>query len=263
MTALIYLFIIVIAVGFWVLKKTDNSKQEKCDDKEDIKTEFDAKSIEYVKSHMQKRVKKTYYEVLGISSNACLSEIKTAYRELAKKYHPDHNSNKDSPHLFRKITEAYELLKDKNKRREYDNSLAKQYKKLLIIGGSVQNLRHCIARQIKTDSKNIKFTQTGRVFINDKLVNCWCTIDGFFVYYEPVLNTYESFDPSIHEIIILTAYTTVELRQMIALNFGYQIEDIELGESGVVLKNGENALYWRLTDNEYFEYYFPSEEDLT
>lgn len=66
-------------------------------------------------------VKKDYYEVLGVSRNADEAAIKKAYRKLAKKYHPDTNAgNPDANEKFKEVTEAYEVLSDKEKRKVYD-----------------------------------------------------------------------------------------------------------------------------------------------
>ncbi len=65
--------------------------------------------------------KKDYYEILGISRDAIEEDIKKAYRELAKKYHPDlHPGNKAMEARFKEINEAYEILKDPKKREQYD-----------------------------------------------------------------------------------------------------------------------------------------------
>jgi len=62
-----------------------------------------------------------YYKVLGVQKNASEEEIKKAYRKLAMKYHPDHTKgDKSAEEKFKKISEAYAVLSDKEKRKEYD-----------------------------------------------------------------------------------------------------------------------------------------------
>lgn len=65
--------------------------------------------------------KRDYYEVLGVSKNASDSELKSAYRKLAKKYHPDINpGDKEAEAKFKEASEAYAILSDADKRRQYD-----------------------------------------------------------------------------------------------------------------------------------------------
>ena len=213
----------------------------------------------------QKRAnKKNAYDVLGIEPTATTEEIKAAYKSMVKRYHPDHNESKNAASQFRAVKKAYDILKDEDKKAEYDVNILPRAKKVLLVGFSVQQLRLTLAEHMKIDSKTIKFTQTGDVFINDEFSACWCEFGGFFVYYEPQTPKNIKFDDTIHEVILLTSCNMYELEKMIAMSFGCMSSAIELKyngfnlSSGIVLKYGEYALCWRQINEDYYEYYIPT-----
>ena len=63
---------------------------------------------------------KDYYKILGVDADASQKEIKSAYRKLARKYHPDVSEESDAEDQFKGVVEAYEVLSDQDKRAEYD-----------------------------------------------------------------------------------------------------------------------------------------------
>lgn len=71
---------------------------------------------------------KDYYKALGVEPAASEAEIKTAYRRLARKYHPDVSKEPGAEERFKAINEAYEVLKDKDKRAQYDQLKASGYR---------------------------------------------------------------------------------------------------------------------------------------
>ncbi len=71
---------------------------------------------------------KDYYETLGVEPTAGEAEIKTAYRRLARKFHPDVSKEKGAEERFKAVNEAYEVLRDKDKRAEYDQLRAHGYR---------------------------------------------------------------------------------------------------------------------------------------
>jgi curved DNA-binding protein len=66
---------------------------------------------------------KDYYKIMGVTPNASEQEIKTAYRRLARKYHPDISKESNAEEQFKEMGEAYETLRDPKKRAEYDQSI--------------------------------------------------------------------------------------------------------------------------------------------
>lgn len=88
-------------------------------------------------------MRSNYYKILNIEIGADSEEVKKAYRKLAIKYHPDKNPNdKIAEQKFRDITEAYEILKDFEKRKKYDFENGFD-----------------IARRKKTDNREVKTTE--------------------------------------------------------------------------------------------------------
>src|SRR3990167_6763272 len=63
---------------------------------------------------------KDYYKILGVDRNADNKTIKSAYRRLARRHHPDVAKSKDGAERFKELSEAYEVLSDQGKRRRYD-----------------------------------------------------------------------------------------------------------------------------------------------
>ena len=63
---------------------------------------------------------KDYYDALGVARDASSEDIRKAYRKMARKYHPDVNKSPDAERKFKEVTEAYEVLRDPQKKANYD-----------------------------------------------------------------------------------------------------------------------------------------------
>lgn len=84
---------------------------------------------------------KDYYKILGVPKNADKDDIQKAYRKLARKFHPDINKTPDAEQQFKEIGEAYEVLKDKEKRAKYDQ-FGSAWKHAQTTGGRPQGFEH-------------------------------------------------------------------------------------------------------------------------
>lgn len=97
----------------------DFDESDNLDDEDDFDDDFD-ESYENYDNEFVKKSQKDYYGILGVSKNASIEEIRKAYRDKAKQWHPDVCADKKATEMMRQINEAYSILSDDKKRQEYD-----------------------------------------------------------------------------------------------------------------------------------------------
>lgn len=100
---------------------------------------------------------KTHYDVLGVKSDATNDQIKTAYRQLVRLWHPDVNKHKNATYRFIQIQTAWEILRDPVMRRQYDvtmidRRIGKEYKTNVYYGSST-------GTTVKTETRHYSFDQ--------------------------------------------------------------------------------------------------------
>ncbi|MGB9620817.1 MAG: DnaJ domain-containing protein [Brevinematia bacterium] len=92
---------------------------------------------------------KNYYKILGIDRNATIREIKSAYRKLVMKYHPDVSRSRETEEMFKLINEAYNVLSNPKLRENYDKKLNLEVK-------VEDNIKHTVNSIMKTISNGVK-----------------------------------------------------------------------------------------------------------
>lgn len=225
--------------------------------------------------------KSSLYDVLGISSEASLEEIKKAYKKMAKDCHPDLNpNNTDAAGQFRKISEAYEILKDEEKRSEYDASMKTRKteetttEQILLSAGSIQELRRMLAECLGILPTEILFNRNGDVFVNQQYAFCWRSvkqtvvinrkyyIKTYFQYYRPINPYPDEPDFSDFEVIILTTPDILSFKRYLGIYFDQEEKRIVLADDGRVYVDGKPDWFWHYSEKGYFEYYRSIDEDI-
>lgn len=134
-----------------------------------------------------------YYKVLGVKRRASQEEIKKAYKKLVKLYHPDINPDPKAAEIFKDINEAYNVLKDKKKKEQYDAKLKnKRKQKETVVDGQYiyyENPKHKV---IKTLSKIL-------------IVLLILSVIGYFIYHFVYLQ-YWDFIKDNYQIVLIIIY---------------------------------------------------------
>lgn len=107
-----------------------------------------------------------YYALLGVSQSANFQEIKKSYRKLAKKYHPDRNKSPLAEETIKKINEAFEILSDRRKRKQYDLEAANIYD----ADDSFEEKEDNLSEQISRNSHDFKKPESKSNLGHDNLL---------------------------------------------------------------------------------------------
>src|SRR5207244_10186216 len=117
---------------------------------------------------MATTTKQDYYEVLGVPRKASLKDIRTAFRKLARKYHPDLNpGDKAAEEKFKQIQEAYDVLSDSKKRQMYDQYGF--YSENLPPGGPGGAGPHGGEQDVNFDFDGFDFCEIGRASCRERV----------------------------------------------------------------------------------------------
>jgi curved DNA-binding protein CbpA len=147
---------------------------------------------------------KGYYAILGVSEQAKYYEIRAAYRRLARKYHPDVNSSLPNQEMIKKINAAFEVLSDKDRRKQYDetffgfnddNTLQQQYPKDMDNGDDNKDNINEYLRQDKSDRDRDSGSSYGN-FFSDSNNNNNNTSEGKYNYKDVNSQTRTSSTPT-------------------------------------------------------------------
>jgi DnaJ-class molecular chaperone len=138
---------------------------------------------------------KDYYQILGVAENASQAEIKKAFRKLAFKYHPDTNPGheREAAERFKEISEAYGVLGDENKRRQYDAA-----RKSGFAGAYSQQdvFRQTFSNRVMYEDLERMFAQAGLRFDADFLNNMFFSGRGFAYRTYPATTNVSNYKPS-------------------------------------------------------------------
>jgi molecular chaperone DnaJ len=107
-----------------------------------------------------------YYALLGVSQSANFQEIKKSYRKLAKKYHPDRNKSPLAEETIKKINEAFEILSDRRKRKQYDLEASNIYD----ANNSFEEKEENLSEQIPRNSHSFKKPESKSNLGHDNLL---------------------------------------------------------------------------------------------